>query len=152
MRSDDITQRAVYSKNSPLTCPQWRQRRFLWKHRNGLRDAVDAQARLSLLDAVAQYVEAISGQHGERLDMLLAHTGLNGSDAINGTEVARRLGVSHQRVYQIVQQLYRARDRACPPAGIWMPQLDAADEAGWPTGISAEAQTAIRGFAKSEDS
>jgi len=96
-------------------------RRFLWEHRNGLRDAVEAEAKLSLLHAVAQYVEEISGQHGERLEMLLAHTGLNGHDPINGTEAARRLGISHQRFYQIVQQLYRARDRACPPAGIWMP-------------------------------
>jgi hypothetical protein len=63
-------------------------RRFLWEHATKLRDALDAQARLSLLDAIAQYVEAISGQHGERLDMLLAHTGLNGKDPINGTEAA----------------------------------------------------------------
>jgi hypothetical protein len=105
-------------------------RRFLWGHRTGLRDAVDAQAKLPLLDAIAQYVEAISGQHGERLDALLACTGLGGCDPINGTDAARRLEVSHQRMYQIVQQLYRARDCACPPAGIWMPQLDAVDETG----------------------
>jgi hypothetical protein len=74
-------------------------RRFLWEHRNGLRDAVDAQARLSLLDAIAQYVEAISGQHGERLDALVARTGLSGSDPIHGTEAARRLGISHQRMH-----------------------------------------------------
>jgi len=121
-------------------------RRFLWEHRNGLRDAVDAQARLPVLDAIAQYVEAISGQHGERLDALLARSGLNGRDPINGTEGARRLGISHQRMYQIVQQLYRARDRACPPAGIWMPHLDEADKTGWLAGISADAQTAIQGF------
>jgi hypothetical protein len=122
-------------------------RRFLWEHRTGLREAVDAQAKLSLLDAIAQYVEAISGQHGERLDMLLAHTRLNGSDPIHGTEAARRLGVSHQRMYQIVQQLCRARDRACPPAGIWMPQLD---EAGWPAGISAKSKASIQGFISSD--
>jgi hypothetical protein len=92
-------------------------RRFLWEHGNELRDAVDAQARLSLLDAISQYVEAISGQHGERLDALLACTGLNGLDPITGADAARRLGVSHQRMSQIVGQLYRARDRACPPQG-----------------------------------
>jgi hypothetical protein len=95
-------------------------RRFLWEHRTGLRDAVDTQAKLSLLDAVAQYVEAVSGQHGDRLDALLARTGLNGSDPINGTDAARRLGISHQRMYQIVQQLHRAKARARPSAGIWM--------------------------------
>jgi hypothetical protein len=114
--------------------------------RTGLRDAVDAQAKLSLLAAVAQYVEAISGQHGERLDMLLAPTGLNGSDPIHGTEAARRLGVSHQRMYQIVQQLHRARDRACPPAGTWVPQPDAADDIGWPVSISVRSKTSIQGF------
>jgi hypothetical protein len=57
-------------------------RRFLWEQRDDLRDAVDAQAKLSLLDAISQYVEAISGQHGERLDALLARTGLNGSDRL----------------------------------------------------------------------
>jgi hypothetical protein len=55
-------------------------RRFLWDQGDELRDGVDAQARLSLLDAISQYVEAISGQHEERLDALLARTGLNGRD------------------------------------------------------------------------
>jgi hypothetical protein len=106
-------------------------RRFLWEQRDELRDAVDTQARLSLLDAIAQYVEAVSGQHGDRLEALLARTGLNGLDRITGADAARRLCVSHQRMYQIVQQLYRARDRACPPEGIWMPQVDAGgDETG----------------------
>jgi hypothetical protein len=39
--------------------------------------------------------------------------------------------VSHQRMYQIVQQLHRARDRACPSAGIWMPQVHTAHRNGW---------------------
>lgn len=47
-------------------------------------------------------------------------------------EAARRLGVSFLRVYQIVGQLKRARDRASPLAGIWMPQVDIAIEHGWP--------------------
>jgi hypothetical protein len=70
-------------------------RRFLWKHARELRDALDAQARLSLLDAIAHYVEAISGQHGKRLDVLLAVTGLNGQDPIIGREAARRLVSAH---------------------------------------------------------
>jgi hypothetical protein len=106
-------------------------RRFLWEQRDDLRNAVDAQARLSLLDAISQYVEAVSGQHSKRLEALLACTGLNRRDPITGAQASRLLGVSHQRMYQIVQQLYRARDRACPPEGIWMPQLDAGgDETG----------------------
>jgi hypothetical protein len=74
----------------------------------------------------------------------------HGRVPITGADAARRLGVSHQRMYQIVRQLHRARDRACPSAGIWMPQLDAADQNGWSRSISAEAQTAIRGFVKSD--
>jgi hypothetical protein len=55
-------------------------RRFLWDQGDELRDGVDAQARLSLLDAISQHVESISGQHEERLDALRARTGLNGRD------------------------------------------------------------------------
>jgi hypothetical protein len=121
-------------------------RRFLWEQGDGLRDAVDAQAKLSLLDAIAQYVEAISGQHDERLDALLACTGLNGADPINGTAAARRLGISHQRMYQIVQQLHPARDRASPPAGAWLPQVDAADRDGWPQDVTPHSKAAIRSF------
>jgi len=69
-------------------------RRFLWEQGDEVRGAVDAQTRLSLLDAISQYVEAISGQHGVRLEALLARTGLNGRDPISGAEAARRLGVS----------------------------------------------------------
>ena len=37
-----------------------------------------------LAEAVAGYVEAISSQHGIRLEVLLAYTGLNGRDPIGG--------------------------------------------------------------------
>jgi hypothetical protein len=126
-------------------------RRFLWEHRNGLREAVDAQARLSLLDAISQYVEAVSGQHGDRLEALLACTGLNGRDPITGADAARRLGVSHQRMSQIVQQMYRARDRACPPEGIWMPHLDAVGETGWTDKVASNARNAIQAFFRGDD-
>jgi hypothetical protein len=121
-------------------------RRFLWEQGDKLRNAVDAQAELSLLGAISQYVEAISGQHGDRLEALLARTGLNGLDPITGADAARRLGILHQRMYQIVQQLYRARDRACPSAGIWMPQVDAADQNGWPNSVMPSSKSAIQGF------
>lgn len=121
-------------------------RRFLWDHLEGLRAAIDVQASLSLLDAVSQYVEAISGQHGERLDALLAQTGLNGRDPITGAEAARQLGVSQQRIHQIRQQLCRNRDRANPLTGIWIPQIDTADRDGWPESISANARTTIQSF------
>jgi hypothetical protein len=116
------------------------------RHGPQLRDSVDRQANLPLLGAIAEYVEAVSGQHGDRLEALLASTGLNGHDPIAGTEAARRLGVSHQRMYQIVQQLYRARDRACPAAGIWMPQVSGTEESGWPQCVTPIARAAVQSF------
>jgi hypothetical protein len=53
-------------------------RRYLFDRLDGLRTAIDAQAALSLQDAVAEYVGLVSSQHGERLKVLLARTGLNG--------------------------------------------------------------------------
>ena len=95
--------------------------RFLWGHLDGLRAAIDAQAARTVGDAVAEYVEAISGQHGDRLEALLARTGLGGQDPITGAEMAWRLGVSDQRASQITRSLWYHRDRCRPPAGVWMP-------------------------------
>ena len=106
-------------------------------------DMAELEARMrrlaaSRLDvAVAGYVEAISGQHGIRLEVLLAYTGLNGRDRILGREAAEILGVTHQNISRIAGQLYRNRDRARPPGGIWMPQVDAAVRHGWPARYTA---------------
>jgi hypothetical protein len=54
--------------------------------------------------------------------------------------------VSHQRFYQITKQLHRAKGRACPPAGIWMPQLDTAHENAWPNNVTPSSKSAIQGF------
>lgn len=74
-------------------------RRALWCQLDGLRAAVAAQAALSLPDAVAEYVEAISGQHGRRLEVLLARTGLSGHDPALGSQ---RRGTSSRRHSQWV--------------------------------------------------
>lgn len=121
-------------------------RRTLWEHLTGLRAAVDAQAALSLSEAVSAYVEVISGQHGQRLDVLLARTGLNGRDPITGIEAGRRLGVSYQRIYQLEQQLRKSRDKARSPGGIWMPQIDDAEREGWPDDFTDSGIGAIRSF------
>jgi len=121
-------------------------RRHLFDHLADLRSAIDRQATLSLGDAVAQYVELISGQHGDRLDVLLARTALNGSDRITGSAAGERLGVSFQRVFQLERQLEAARDRAASPAGIWMPQLDTAEKTGWPDGCTESGVAALRQF------
>jgi hypothetical protein len=101
---------------------------------------------LPLGEAVAGYVEAVSGQHGIRLEVLLAYTGLNGLDPISGREAAEALGVTHQNISRIAGQLNRNRDRTRPPAGIWMPQVDAAIAEGWPDGYTTAAIGTIRVF------
>ena len=107
-------------------------RRALWERLDDLRAAVEDQSGLSLADAVSQYVEVVSGQHGQRLDVLLAVTGLNGQDPIIGPEAARRLNVSSQRIYQIVDQLHRRMNKARPAKGAWLPQIAVADGTHWP--------------------
>ena len=120
------------------------ERRALWDRLDALRDAVEAQGVLSLTDAVSEYVEAISGQHGQRLQVLLAVTDLNGHDPVTRTEAARRLNVSRARIYQIVQQMDRQLVRARPDRGPWMPQVETADREGWPEDISSTARSAMR--------
>ena len=121
-------------------------RRALWGQLDDLRAAMAVQAALSLPDAVANYVEAISGQHGRRLQVLLARIGLNGRDPIYGTTAARMLGVSPARVYQIQDALERHRIRARPPAGVWMPQMAEAERFGWPDDYTDAGIAVTRAF------
>ena len=121
-------------------------RQCLWDQREALRDAVAVQAVLSLPDAVAEYVEAISGQHGERLAMLLAVTGLNGQDPISDREGSRRIGCSRVSVGQLRRRLFVLRDEARPPAGVWMPQVGDAERNGWPGEYTEAGIEATRGF------
>jgi hypothetical protein len=93
---------------------------------------------------VSQYVEAVSDQHGQRLDVLLAATGLNGQDPIIGPEAARRLNVSSQRIYQIVNQLHRRMEKARPAKGAWLPHIAVADGTHWPQGYTQKGIDAIR--------
>jgi hypothetical protein len=120
------------------------EQRHLWGSLADLEARMQQIASLPLAEVVAGYVEAISGQHGIRLEVLLAYTGFNGRDPISGREAADTLGVTHQRITQIAMQLQRNRDRAQPPAGIWMPQVDAAMRDGWPDGYTALGVGAIR--------
>ena len=96
--------------------------------------------------AVAGYVEAISGQHGIRLEVLLAYTGLSGRDRILGREAAEILGVTHQNISRIAGLLHRNRDRDRPPGGIWMPQVDAAVRDSWADRYTAQGVAATRQF------
>jgi len=122
------------------------EKRVLWGNLDALRRAIDDQAARALGDAVAQYVEAISGQHGDRLEVLLARTGLNGQDPITGREAARRFNRSDARIQQIRDSLLRHRDRRRPPGGVWMPQLGEAERSGWPGGYTEAGMEATREF------
>ena len=121
-------------------------RQYLWDNRETLREDVAVQAALTLPEAVSEYVEAISGQHGERLDMLLAVTGLNGQDPISDSEGSRRIGCSRVSVGQLRRRLFVSRDRARPPAGTWMPQVGDAERDGWPEGHTEAGVEATKGF------
>ena len=121
-------------------------RRYLWEHLDTLRSAVEIQTTSSLRTAISRYVEAVSAQQGDRLEVLLARTGLNGQDPTMGVEAGRRLGVSCQRIYQMERQLHRKRDRARPPAGVWLPQIGAAQRSGWPDDFTGVGIEAIRSF------
>jgi hypothetical protein len=91
-----------------------------------------------------KYVEVVSGQHGQRLDVLLAVIGFNGRDPIIGPEAARRLDVSSQRIYQIVNQLRRRMETARPAKGAWLPQITIADQTHWPNGYTPRAIEVVR--------
>ena len=121
-------------------------RQCLWENREPLTVAVAAQAGLTLPEAVTEYVEAISGQHDNRLDMLLAVTGLNGHDPISDGEGSRRIGLSRVHVGQLRRRMFVSRDRARPPAGVWMPQVMEAERDGWPKGYTEAGVEATRGF------
>jgi hypothetical protein len=111
-------------------------RRFLWSHLDDLRAAVAQQRDLPLGDSVSEYVEFVSGQHGERLDVLLAVTGLSGQDPISTTDAAVQLNVSRQRISQIASQLHKRMQAARPLHGPWLPQIRVADQTYWPNGYT----------------
>jgi hypothetical protein len=136
----DATVREICLNGSPEE--QW----YLWGNLADLERRMTQLAATPIGEAVSGYVEAISSQHGIRLDVLLAYTGLNGRDPISGREAGAILGVSSQRVQQISAQLHRNRDRARPPAGIWMPQVDATVRDSWSDGYTALGVGAIRVF------
>lgn len=121
-------------------------RRQLFDNLEILRDALNARAVLHLGNAIAQYVGLISVQQAERLEVLLARTGLNGQDPITRSEASKRLAVSRQRIGQIELQLAAALDRAAPPASIWMPQVDSVIARGWPENYTVAGIEAITTF------
>jgi hypothetical protein len=72
-------------------------------------------------ESLRVFVSGITSQTGERLDVLLAVAGFT-QPQITKAEGARRLGISHPRMRQIVGRLWHHWDKAAPPAGVWQLQ------------------------------
>lgn len=105
-----------------------------------------AQAGLTLPDAVAQYVGALTGRRGDRPHLFLARLRLDGQDGMGALEVARQLGVTRRAVYNWERALVPHIAKARPPAGTWMPQVGDAVRDGWPKGYTARGVGAMRDF------
>jgi hypothetical protein len=72
-------------------------------------------------ESLRVFVSGITIQTGERLEVLLAMAGFT-QPQITKAEGARRLGVSHPRMRQIVGRLWHHWGRCAPPAGVWQLQ------------------------------
>ena len=97
--------------------------RVVYRNLPKLRRRMDRIAAMCPEQAIRDYVAAGTGQRRKRLTVLLAVTGIARDEPITKAEGARRLGVSDQRMAQIVAQFWQACDRTTPPAGIWPPHL-----------------------------
>lgn len=74
-------------------------------------------------EALMRYVAINTGRTRKRTAILLQRLHLL-EPAINGSEAARQLGVSPQRIYQLVGQLRNRIEQLQPPGGggAWLPQ------------------------------
>lgn len=103
--------------------------------RHLLRALPDLRQRLAQLaaespdEALIRYVSVNTGQSRQRTVVLLQRLGLF-SPAITGTEAGRQLGVSQQRIHQLVAQVRHRIEQIQPPDGsrAWLPQQSEAIE------------------------
>jgi hypothetical protein len=88
-----------------------------------LRDRLAELSAETADQALVRYVATNTGRTRERTAILLQRLHLL-EPAINGNEAARQLGVSPQRIYQLVGQLRNRIEQVQPPggAGAWLPQ------------------------------
>jgi len=97
--------------------------RYLLKTLPKLEKRLDRFARESRDEAVIRYVSANTGQSRQRTTRLLQSLRLL-EPTITGSEAGRQLGVSPQRIYQLVGQIRHRIEQAQPPNGAapWLPQ------------------------------
>ncbi|MCZ6663152.1 MAG: hypothetical protein O6951_09565 [Actinobacteria bacterium] len=97
--------------------------RYLVKTLPKLQKRLDKFAKESRDDALIRYVSANTGQSRQRTTRLLQSLGLL-EPTITGSEAGRQLGVSPQRIYQLVGRIRHRIEHAQPPNGAapWLPQ------------------------------
>jgi hypothetical protein len=97
--------------------------RHLLKTLPKLQKRLDKFAKESRDEALIRYVSTNTGQSRQRTTRLLQSLGLL-EPTITGSEAGRQLGVSPQRIYQLVGQIRHRIEQAQPPNGAapWLPQ------------------------------
>ncbi len=97
--------------------------RYLLKTLPKLEKRLDKFGRESRDEALIRYVSANTGQSRQRTTKLLQSLGLL-EPTITGSEAERQLGVSPQRIYQLVGQIRHRIELVQPPNGAapWLPQ------------------------------
>ena len=97
--------------------------RYLLNTLPKLEKRLDKFGRESRDEALIRYVSANTGQSRQRTTRLLQSLGLL-EPTITGSEAGRQLGVSPQRIYQLVGQIRHRIEQAQPPKGAapWLPQ------------------------------
>ncbi len=88
-----------------------------------LEKRLDEFGKESRDEALIRYVSTNTGQSRQRTTRLIQSLGLL-EPTITGSEAGRQLGVSPQRIYQIVGQIRHRIAQAQPPncAAPWLPQ------------------------------
>ncbi len=97
--------------------------RSLLKTLPKLEKRLDKLGRESRDEALIRYVSTNTGQSRQRTTRLLQSLDLL-EPTITGSEAGRQLGVSPQRIYQLVGQIRHRIEQAQPPKGAapWLPQ------------------------------
>ena len=88
--------------------------RYLVKTLPKLQKRLDEYGRESRDEALIRYVSANTGQSRQRTTRLLQSLGFL-EPTITGSEAGRQLGVSPQRIYQLVGQIRHRIEQAQPP-------------------------------------
>jgi hypothetical protein len=88
-----------------------------------LERRLDKFAGESRDEALIRYISANTGQSRKRTTRLLQSLSLL-EPHITGSEAGRQLGISPQRIYQLVGQIRHRIEQAQPPNGAapWLPQ------------------------------